>query len=498
MSLPILTLIVFVPLAGSLLITLVPRNQEKTIKQIALVATIISAALVAYLWTQFKYGQPGMQFGERATWIPSLGIQYLMGVDGISLSLLILTGLLSVLACLASWNITHRAKEYFVLFLLLVTGMFGVFVALDYVLFYVFWELVLVPMFFLIGIWGGPRREYAAMKFFIYTLAGSVLMLVGILAIYFQAGLGTFDMVTLAQHKYPVTWQWWIFLLLYAGFAVKVPVFPFHTWLPDAHVEAPTAISVLLAGVLLKMGTYGFFRIALPTLPDAARAWAPIFAVLGVINIVYGALVAMAQTDLKKMVAYSSINHMGYVMLGLAAAMAAGPGNAAAAQMAITGAAYQMFAHGLSSGMLFLMVGVVYDRTHTRDMGKLSGLYLTFPVWATFMAFGAFASLGLPGLSGFVAEFFVLLGAFPIFKVLVVLATLGMVFTAAFYLLMMRKVLMGQKRPEYDKMPDANPRELITLVPLTILIVVFGVAPAILINLINPALVQLVARLGGM
>jgi len=498
MSLPILTLIVFVPLAGSLLITLVPREQDKTIKQIALVATLISAALVAYLWTQFRFGEAGMQFVERASWIPSLGVQYLMGIDGISLSLLILTGLLTVLAALASWNITHRSKEYFALFLLLTTGMYGVFVALDYVLFYVFWELVLVPMFFLIGIWGGPRREYAALKFFIYTLAGSVLMLVGILAIYFQSGLGTFDMTVLAQHKYPAAWQWWVFLLLYLGFAVKVPVFPFHTWLPDAHVEAPTAISVLLAGVLLKMGTYAFFRIALPTLPDAARAWAPIFAVLGLINIVYGALVAMAQQDLKKMVAYSSINHMGYVMLGLAAAMAAGPGNAAAAKLAITGAAYQMFAHGLSSGMLFLMVGVVYDRTHTRDMGKLSGLYLTFPVWATFMAFGSFASLGLPGLSGFVAEFFVLLGSFPIYRTFVIIATSGLVFTAAFYLMMMRRVLMGQKRPEYDRMPDANPRELTTLIPLTVMIIIFGVAPSILVNMMNPALVQLVAKLGGM
>ncbi len=491
MNFPILSLLVWIPVLGSLVILFLNRDKEELIKRVALAFTIIPLILAIMLWASFDQGVPGMQFVEQFDWIPSLGISYYFGVDGISMPMVLLTVIISALAALASFGINKRVKEYFVLFLLLETGMMGVFLALDYVFFYVFWELVLVPMYFLIGIWGGPRREYAALKFFIYTLIGSVIMLVGILALYFASGAETFAILgiadRIAEAGMSLRWQWWVFLALFLGFAVKVPVFPFHTWLPDAHVEAPTPISVILAGVLLKMGTYGLVRISMTTLPEALQMFTWPLLILGIINLMYGALVAMAQRDVKRLVAYSSVSHMGFVLIGLAAGSAT----------AINGAIYQMFSHGLISGMLFLMVGVFYDRFHTRDMDTMGGLFVSQPVAATLMAFAAFASLGLPGLSGFIAEFFTLLGAYPVFKAPVIIAVFGIVLTAAYYLLMMRDILMGEGKPEYMEHPDASPREMATLVPLVGLILLFGVMPSLLVNMMNESVLALVSRLGG-
>ncbi len=357
---PLLTLIVFVPLIAAAALLFVPKRQVSAIRNVALAATIIDLALAVKLLMRYDPSLLGLQAVEQWPWIPPLNIQYFLGMDGLSVPLLFLTSLLSCLACLGSWGIGQRQKEFFVLYLLLQTGMLGTFVAQDLFLFYVFWEVVLVPMYFLIGIWGGPNREYAAIKFFLYTLAGSVFMLLGIIALYFASTPHTFSIPDLiAQgNMFAPLFQRVIFMAFFLGFAIKVPIFPFHTWLPDAHVEAPTPISVLLAGVLLKMGGYGFFRISMPMLPEAAQ-WAAVgLAVLGAVNIIYGAFVAMAQTDFKKMVAYSSVSHMGFVLLGLASLTPSG----------VHGALLQMFNHGFITGGLFLLVGVLYDRAHTREM----------------------------------------------------------------------------------------------------------------------------------
>lgn len=491
---PYLTLLVFVPLLGTLAVLAIPKDRVELIKRTAGFFSLVPLVLSVVVWLIWGQATPdanGMRFVEHLNWIPSLGISYFMGADGLSFPLVFLTALMSFVATVASWGmIKEKHRAFFALLLLLETGMMGVFLSLDYILFYVFWELVLVPMYFLIGIWGGPRREYAALKFFIYTLVGSVVMLVGILALFFMSGAGTFNMLDIARMagNIPMLAQKWIFAALFLGFAVKVPVFPFHTWLPDAHVEAPTPISVVLAAVLLKMGTYGFLRVSYPTLPEAAKYFTLAIAALGLINIIYGALVAMAQKDLKKLVAYSSISHMGFVLLGLAAGT----------QLALTGAMYMNISHGLISGMLFLMVGAIYERTHTREIAKLSGIYVTIPVVATIMAFSFFANLGLPGLAGFVAEFFVLAGTFPANVVWVVMAALGMLVVAGFNLWMMQRVLMGQARPEYAGLKDASPLEIFTYAPVVALIVLLGVAPGLLINLMNGPALSLVARLGGM
>ncbi len=491
---PYLTLMVFVPLLGAIVLQMIPKDRVGFIKQAAAFFSFVPlllAVVVWALWGAAPVGEWGMRFLEQAEWIPSLGVSYLLGADGLSFPLVFLTALMTFVSVVAAWSmIKEKERAFFSLLLLLETGMMGVFLSLDYIIFYVFWELVLVPMYFLIGIWGGPRREYAALKFFIYTLVGSVIMLVGILALYFMSGLGTFNMMAIAEvaGSLPLAAQRWIFAALFLGFAVKVPVFPFHTWLPDAHVEAPTPISVVLAAILLKMGTYGFLRVSYPTLPAAARSFTVAIAALGLINIIYGALTAMAQKDLKKLVAYSSISHMGFVLLGLAAGT----------QLALAGAMFMNISHGLISGMLFLMVGAVYERTHTREIAKLSGIYVTVPVVATVMAFSFFANLGLPGLAGFVSEFFVLAGTFPVSVVWVVMAGLGMLVVAGFNLWMMQRVLMGEAKPEYSELRDATPLEIFTYAPVVALIVVLGVTPGILINLLNGPAQQIVARLGGM
>jgi len=459
--------------------------------------------------------EKGMQFEELRRWVdltdrPASEVgeseytiakfQYHLGVDGISFPLLILTTLLSTLAIISSFNITKRLKEYMSWFLLLEVGMLGTFTALDYLLFYVFWELVLVPMYFLIGIWGGPRKEYAALKFFLYTLFGSVFLLVGIIALYFMTGQQTFDIVRL-QDIAPVylgtaanlKWQILLFSAFFLSFAIKVPIFPFHTWLPDAHVEAPTAISVLLAGVLLKMGTYGLLRMSIPTFPEATYVLAPFLGILAVINIVYGAMVAMAQTDLKKLVAYSSIGHMGFAILGMATLNKYG----------MTAAQLQIINHGIISGSLFLLVGVLYDRAHTRDLNVFGGLLPQMRVYGIVMVIASMANLGLPGLAGFWGEFLSLFGAIQqkdfitsggliFFRVLAPIAVIGIIVTAGYMLMMVRKVFMGPLNEKWNWLTDMDGRELVAVLPLIFLMVFIGIYPQPLISLFDVSVNHLV------
>lgn len=488
MPFPILTFIIFMPLLGAILILLAPRDRTGLIKTLATVFTGLTLFLSILLIFQFDYSNPAMQFEETHPWIPQINIFYHMGTDGISIGLIFLTALLGFLACVASYGIDKRQKEYFFLYLLLNTGMLGTFASLDLFLFYVFWEVVLVPMYFLIGVWGGPKREYAAIKFFIYTLAGSVFMLLGIIALYFASTPRTFDMLLLARNSgtFATGFQIIVFIAFYLGFAIKVPIFPFHTWLPDAHVEAPTPISVLLAGVLLKMGGYGFFRISFPILKEAAAYMAVPLAILGMINIVYGALVAMAQKDFKKMIAYSSVSHMGFVLLGLASMTTIG----------FNGALMQMFNHGTITGGLFLLVGVLYDRARTRDLDKFGGLGLKMPVYAGILTAFTLASLGLPGLSGFVSEFLCLAGAFFNFKTITIISVLGIIVTAGYFLLMIQKVLLGPLNQAWQGITDINKRELASIAPLLIIIIAIGVYPLLLLTYQSPAISNLIHEMG--
>ncbi len=492
-----LSLIIFLPLVGGIIILFTSKTNETLLKGIALGASLASFVLSLFMTALFKIGG-GFQFLELGNWIPSLGIHYHLGVDGLSLPLIVLTALLSLLSVAYSWRIELRLKEYLFLFLLLETGMLGVFAALDFFLFYIFWEITLVPMYFLIGIWGGPRKEYAAIKFFLYTLVGSLAMLLAILVMYFNAQPHTFNMLTLIEQQplaaKPVlaALAFWGFFL---SFAIKVPMWPFHTWLPDAHVEAPTAGSVILAGVLLKMGTYGFVRVSLPMLPEAFRIYAPAVAVLALLGIVYGALVAMAQTDLKKLVAYSSVNHMGYVMLGVASAAAAAgiPEKAVAAATALNGAVFEMVAHGIITGALFLIVGVLYDfRAHTRGVDEFGGLGARLPMYTGITMVAMLASLGLPGLMGFVAEFFIFVGSFGIFPYLTVVAVTGVIFTAAMFLWTIQRIFLGPFNERWAGLPDMDTREKISLVPLAVLMVIFGLYPRPLLDVINAAMTTLV------
>ncbi|MDI6827985.1 MAG: NADH-quinone oxidoreductase subunit M, partial [Armatimonadota bacterium] len=437
-------------------------------------------------------------------WIRVLNVYYYMGVDGISIPFIFLTALLTTLSLIYSWIINERPKEYFLLFLFLETGMIGVFTSLDFFLFYLFWEISLVPMYFIIGVWGGPRKEYAAIKFFLYTLVGSVAMLLAIIGVYFYTEPHTFS-IPEAVKQLPFAGNFalqslafWAFFL---AFAIKVPMWPFHTWLPDAHVEAPTAGSVILAGILLKLGGYGFLRILLPMLPEASQTYAIWVAILALISIIYGGLVAMAQKDMKKLIAYSSVNHMGFVMLGVAAAMAATNASKTADKaIALNGASLQMFSHGLLTGALFLLVGVIYERTHNRDLDQFGGLGAKIPVYAGLLSFMAFGSLGLPGLSGFVSEFLVFRGAIPIFTLISALGVLGIVINAAYLLWMLQRVLLGPLNPKWVDIPDVDAREIISLAPLAALSLIVGILPSLLIRIFDGSLqqvVQLVSRSAG-
>ncbi len=439
-----------------------------------------------------------LRFVEYVPWISKFNINYFLGADGLSLPLIWLTALLSVLCLVYSWNIDKGTKGYYILFLLLEGGLIGVFCALDFFLFYVFWEVVLLPMYFLIGIWGGTNRLYAAIKFFIYTLVGSVLMLIAMLIMYFVSEPNTFNMLTLMAME-PFFFHGGVlgvslFLLLFIGFAIKVPIFPFHTWLPDAHVEAPTAVSVMLAGILLKMGGYGLFRISYPMLPSQAtkQVFIALIAALAMVNIIYGAFCALAQKDFKKLVAYSSVSHMGYVLLGLAALTSAG----------VTGAALQMFNHGVSSAMLFLVVGVIYDRAHHRDLTRFGGIGLQMPWYTGIATVGFFASLGLPTLNGFVSEFLCFMGAWDSKSSLITVAghglgarwivyvcLLGVVLGAVYILWTIQRVYLGQiKNEEYKRFPDVNFREVVALVPLAFLCILLGVYPSLLIDFMDGSL----------
>ena len=484
----ILSWIVFTPLIGSLLVLLAPGKNSKLLRAVATTTTLVVLGLTLCAASKFDPNVKTFQLVEKISWIPQFNVHYFLGTDGISFPMIFLTALISFLACIASFSITTREKEYYFLFLLLETGIMGTFLSLDLFLFYIFWEVVLVPMYFLIGIWGGPRKEYAAIKFFLYTLAGSLLMLLGILALYFNSTPHTFDMTQLVTNKYSMGFQKLIFMAFFFGFAIKVPVFPFHTWLPDAHVEAPTPISVILAGVLLKMGTYGFLRFSYPLFPEAAFWFRPYMAILACIGIVYGGFVALAQTDFKKMVAYSSVSHMGFVLLGLAALTGNG----------LNGALLQMFNHGIITAGLFLLVGVLYDRAHTRDMGAFGGILAMMPVYGGILIFFALASLGLPGLSGFISEFMILLGSFQYHKWITGISCVGILLGAAYLLTMIRKVLLGPVNKKWEHhLPEVNARELFTLAPLAVLVLILGILPNLALKWMIPTVEGLLTAMGG-
>ncbi len=500
MNLPILSIMLFTPVVGAVIMLCLPKDKPALIKWVALALSFIPLALAGVVWFSYDRTAAGMQFEELHNWIPAIGVHYRVAVDGISIPMVVLTAILTTLSLFYSFIIKERPKEFFAFFLLLETAMFGVFMALDFFLFYLFWELSLVPMYFLIGIWGGPRREYAAIKFFLYTLVGSVAMLLAIVGMYLQTG--TWDILeTAARQPFAnaPTLAALAFWAVFLGFAIKVPVWPFHTWLPDAHVEAPTAGSVILAGILLKLGAYGMIRILLPIFPDTFRQFAPIVAGLAAISIVYGALVAMAQWDLKKLIAYSSVNHMGFVMLGVAAAATVvghGPDAETSRAMALNGAVLQMWNHGIITGALFFLVGVIYERAHTRDLKAFGGLGAKVPVFAGFLTITTFASLGLPGLSGFVSEFMVFRGAFDMVRPFAIISGVGLVVSAAYLLWkVIQHVLLGPLNERWAELTDMNWREVITLVPLVFFMLAFGLYPAPIVDLINQAVVSLVGKL---
>jgi NADH-quinone oxidoreductase subunit M len=501
-GLPILTIVTFLPLVGALLVAVLPTGWTRpTALAVALVTWVVSLLLlIGYL-----PGRSGAQFQfvEAYDWIPIFGIQYKLGVDGLSAALVVLTTTLTWICILASWvPIQTRIKEYMISFLVLEVGMIGVFLALDLFLFYIFWEIVLVPMYLIIGIWGGANRIYSTIKFVLYTLVGSLLMLVAILATAFAfqsahggSWVGAFDLVTLrefaSQGGFGAALQVGAFLAFFLAFAIKVPMFPFHTWLPDAHTDAPTAGSVILAGILLKLGAYGFIRFALPLYPDAAHTFAPVIIVLSLIAIIYGAIVALVQPDLKRLVAYSSVSHMGFVTLG----------TFVFTEQGLQGAILQMVNHGLITGGLFLLVGVIYERTHDRTIAKMGGLAARTPVWAATFGFFVFASGGLPGLSGFVGEFLSLVGTFLVSPAAAAVATFVMILAAAYLLFMYQRIVFGEVSDFLvglgGHLSDMTPVEVLTLVPLGTLIVLFGVQPGLVLTLVQGTVVDTLDAVRG-
>jgi len=511
----ILTLILFIPVLAAMVVFCLPKDNLKAIRWTAFGASLIPFLLTVYLWTQFKSGQPGYQFQEQYTWYSALHSTFHVGVDGLSLTMVLLTTLLSPLALLASFNITDRLKAYMMLFLFLETGMLGVFLAVDLLIFFVFWEIGLVPMYFLINQWGSEKgereiwkgikiqaRNYASLKFIIYTMAGSLglLLAIQLLGVLFQNydlpvlyakwnELTTGAMLGLSVPTVK-TVAFWAFVI---AFAIKVPVWPFHTWLPDAHTEAPTAGSMILAGVLLKLGAYGFLRLVLPLYPAESAKYAGWLAFLAVMAIVFGAFSAFGQKDFKRLVAYSSVNHMGFVLLGIAAAAKAA--GTLDGTIALNGAVLQMFNHGLSAAGMFFLVGVIYERTHTRNLDDFGGLFPLIPKYGGILIFTSMASLGLPGLNGFISEFLVVRGSWPVLPVFTTVAMLGLLFTGAYILKGIKNVLQGPLNEHWThgehKLTDINLRETIVMAPLMVLILVIGVYPAWILDIINKAMMML-------
>jgi NADH-quinone oxidoreductase subunit M len=517
MNFPILTFLTFLPVLGMVVILFLKKEQTQTIKYTALIVTGIQVVLAIILMGNYNYSLGGIndassfQFVEKFRWIeitdfPWIGtikVDYFLGVDGLSTPLVLLTAIVTFIATLSSWTIDRQLKGYFALFLLLNTGMMGVFVALDFFLFFIFWEIMLLPMYFLIGIWGGPRREYAAIKFFLYTLFGSIFILLVMIGLYFSttetlvdgSKVFTFnilEMMNTANYTTtgilsplnPDNWRFLAYIGLFAGFAIKIPMFPFHTWLPDAHVEAPTPISVILAGILLKMGIYGILRFNYPIFPEITQQLAWYIGLFGMINIIYGALAAMAQKDFKKLIAYSSVSHMGYCLLGMAALNT----------MGISGAILQMFNHGTITAMLFLIVGVIYDRTHTRMLDDFGGLATQMPIYTGFVTVAFFAAIGLPGLSGFISEIFVFLGAFgePQIRVITVISALGILLGAGYMLWTLQRVYLGELKEKWAELKDMDAREYLMFVPLTLIIIFLGVYPSAMLDVMNTSVNSMV------
>ena len=514
---PILSFLTFLTIAGMIILLFLPKKQELSIKVTTLVITGLQVVLSIVLLMNYNYSAGGIydqnsfQFIEKFrwinipgfSWIGNIKIDYFLGVDGLSTPLVLLTAIVTFIATISSWNIDKSIKGYFIMFLLLDTGMMGVFVSLDFFLFYIFWELMLLPMYFLIGIWGGPRREYAAIKFFLYTLFGSIFILLVMIGLYFSSmetladgsRVFTFNLLTIMDpNNYtqygilsplnPNNLRLVAYIALFIGFAIKIPMFPFHTWLPDAHVEAPTAISVILAGVLLKMGTYGILRVSYPIFPEITRNLSWFIALFGMINIIYGALAAMAQKDFKKLIAYSSVSHMGFVLLGMSALNT----------MGVSGAILQMFNHGTITAMLFLIVGVIYDRAHTRDLDAFGGLGKQMPKYTGFVTVAFFAAIGLPGLSGFISEALVFLGGFGsgTTRILAIISTLGILLGAGYMLWTLQRVYLGSLNDKWKNLTDLTAREYFMLVPLSAIVIFLGVYPSPMLNIMNASVNSMV------
>lgn len=487
---PLLSLVTFLPLVGAAFIFFIRGEAEivaRNARSVALWTSLVTFILSLMIWANFDYAQPGFQLVEKAAWFEGLGVSYHLGVDGISLWFVLLSTLLTVVVIVGSWHsVQARIKEYMIAFLVMCTLMVGVFVALDMVLFYVFFEGILIPMYLIIGIWGGPRRIYASFKFFLYTLLGSVLFLIAVITLYLQAG--TTEIPALMEASIPPGLQWWLWLAMFASFAVKVPMWPFHTWLPDAHVEAPTAGSVLLAGVLLKLGGYGFLRFSLPMLPDASAAFTPFIFTLSVVAIIYTSLVALMQSDMKKLIAYSSVAHMGIVTIGCFTFNALG----------IQGSILQMLSHGIVSAALFMCVGVVYDRIHSREIADYGGLAERMPAYAAIFMLFMLASVGLPGTSGFVGEIMVIIGVFQINQWVAAFAATGMILGAAYMLWLYRRVIFGALTKDTLKaIGDLRTNEIAAFAPLAVLAVLMGVYPALFTDPMQASVDNLLVRVGA-